>query len=503
MTSSGTLLIRADANSQIGSGHVMRCLALAQAWQDAGGRAIFLTAPGAPLLEERLRAENCDVHHQTQPAGSVADAWATANLARTLNAAWIVIDGYELRTPHFNELKQPGWRVLRIDDFGLPSGSRADTVLNQNLYAERGLYAALPQTQLLIGTSYALLRREFQARPQPLRNEAQRTGKILVTMGGGDPDNVTLRILEALQLAAAPDMEVVVIAGASNVHLPSLCEAVVRLPFPARVESNVTAMPDLMAWADIAISAAGSTVWELAYMGVPSLVAVLADNQRSVAGALAQHNIAINLGEADALEPRALARQLRELLDSPRQRDIMARRGQALVDGRGAERVARYLNGTGFELRRAAPQDCKLLWNWANEDGVRRASFDSRNIPWEQHRSWFSRVLASPNSVILIATDALGMPVGQVRFDIQGEQAEIDIGVAKERRGQGMGVFLIEDAVRELFASTGVGSVKALVKTDNVPSLCAFEKAGFSTRGHVQCKGCTAVHLERIRPDVS
>src|SRR5215472_10096555 len=115
MSAAGRLLIRCDADVAIGSGHVMRCLALAQAWQDAGGCAIFAMAQATPTVEERLRSEGFEVERTSVSVGSTADAYDSALLARKHGVSWIVVDGYEFGAEYQATLKSRGLKVLFID----------------------------------------------------------------------------------------------------------------------------------------------------------------------------------------------------------------------------------------------------------------------------------------------------------------------------------------------------------------------------------------------------
>ncbi|NJM05046.1 UDP-2,4-diacetamido-2,4,6-trideoxy-beta-L-altropyranose hydrolase [Candidatus Gracilibacteria bacterium] len=267
---SATLLIRADASPQIGTGHVMRCLALAQAWQEQGGKVVFASVLISPGLAERLRTEGIELHSIAQVPGSAADAHETTALAQELRAPWLVVDNYHFDDNYQQLLKQRGLRLLAIDDYGHATHYHADMVLNQNIYASVDLYPQCnPNTKLLLGCDYALLRREFWPWRDWQRPIAATARRVLVTLGGADPHNTTARVVQALDLIAAVDLEVVVLIGASNPYLSAI-EATVRASrHQIVVRQNVSDMPELMAWADVAITAAGSTCWELLAMGYP------------------------------------------------------------------------------------------------------------------------------------------------------------------------------------------------------------------------------------------
>ena len=186
----GTVLIRADSNVAMGTGHVMRCLALAQAWQDAGGQAVMAMAEATPATEDKLRRENVEVVRLDVAGGAEDDAIRTASLAQQRQAAWATVDGYQF-DPHYQAmLKSEGLRLMSIDDEGHGGPYSADLVLNQNAHAAEALYdQRAAHTRLLLGPDYAMLRRQF-ASWRNWQREIPATGhRILVTMGGSDPGN--------------------------------------------------------------------------------------------------------------------------------------------------------------------------------------------------------------------------------------------------------------------------------------------------------------------------
>jgi UDP-2,4-diacetamido-2,4,6-trideoxy-beta-L-altropyranose hydrolase len=334
------LLLRADANARIGSGHVMRCLALAEAWQERGGQATFLTAMKSPSLRARLESEDVRTVEVAAEPGDADDAGQAAALARELNASWVVVDGYHFGAAYQQAIKDAGLRLLFIDDNGHAEHYCCDLLLNQNAHACEGLYASRePGTRLLLGTRYSLLRREFWPWRQWRRRIAPVAGKVLVTLGGSDPDNVTLKVIRALGQTALQDVEATVLVGGDNPHYAELHAAAGESPTAIRLEQNATNVPELMAWADLAVSAGGSTCWELALMGLPSLVIVLAENQRLSSEALGARGAAVCLGWAERVSSEHLAAELCRLGRSRERRSEASRKARELVDGHGGTRV--------------------------------------------------------------------------------------------------------------------------------------------------------------------
>ena len=344
MNDKAILLLRADASPQIGTGHVMRCLALAQAWRERGGIPVFAAATLGSALAKRLAKEELELVSLAASPGSAEDATQTAMLARARNACWAVVDGYQFNDAYQKVIKQSDLRLLFVDDNGHAKHYCADIILNQNFHATEALYAnRAPYTRLLVGVSYALLRREFWScrdRPREFPGQSRR---LLVTLGGSDPDNVTLTVVKAVTMLALPDLKVRIVVGPANSNLASIREGIEGTNDSFELFTDVEDMHALMSWADASVNAGGTTCWELLAMGIPMVVIIVADNQRKIAESLAENGIACCVGWHGELTPTDLARKLGELLESSALRSQMISRGRRLVDGLGARRVVDQL----------------------------------------------------------------------------------------------------------------------------------------------------------------
>lgn len=340
---SAVVLVRADASPAIGTGHMMRCLALAKAWQETGGAVSWMTAESIPVLEERLHREGIACTRTQAVPGSISDAEQTISEARRLNAAWVVVDGYRFPPFYVRTLERSGLHVLFVDDDGRFDFYPADVVLNQNVLATPAMYANRePFTNVLLGSAYVLLRPEFRAESR--RREHARVGrKVLVTMGGSDPENVTEKVLRALTTS---DIDAKVVIGGGNPRRDTLPVLAARISSKVQIEQSPENMAPLMRWADVAISAAGSTCWELAYMGLPAIVTAISSDQQRIAQSLAEQGIALNLGGHANLSEEAIRDALISLLRDHQRRVEMSERGQKLIDGRGAARVVKFLQNS-------------------------------------------------------------------------------------------------------------------------------------------------------------
>ena len=495
-----TLLIRADASVSIGTGHIMRMIALGQAWQAQGGEVHFLCAEITPALEQRLASEGFHLSRIHANLGSQEDLTETLHLiSETLQAhcqnARVVLDGYHFGSDFQLGIKAAGFKLLVVDDYGHADFYHADWVLNQNISAREELYdKRSPDTKLLLGPKFAMLRKEFLTYKGWQREIAPVAKKILVTLGGSDPDNVTLKVIQAL---IDLDLHVKIVIGGSNPHLREIENFLhSQKDSTALIEVivNATNMPELMVWADLAITAAGSTCWELAFMGLPSMFVILAENQVEIAEGLSARQVATSIGRPcpDALV--SFREKLGQLAVSRAERHRISQVSRELVDRSGAKRVVAGMVADSLLLRRVEPGDFKVLWEWANDPLVRQSSFEADSIPWEEHLEWCNRKTADASCFFYLVSFQFGEPIAQVRFDIENQEAIVSIGLASCQRGRGLGLAALLKATALFFENSNSKKIHAFIKPTNHASMRLFEATGFSWLEETQCKSQTANH---------
>ena len=344
------LLIRADATGKIGTGHVMRCLALAEAWQRRGGRAVFLGRCESESLKSRIPSGGFDWIPIEKCYPDPFNIDHTIDILRKLNArpetrdVWLVADGYNFDDVFQRKVRQAGYPLLLVDDYGQSRHCYADIVLNQNISASSAFYQDRePHALLLLGPSYALIRQEFlpwRGRPRQIPDVAN---KILITMGGADPGNVTFEVLKVLGQLSIPGKEVKVVMGHVNQNCRYIREecgdAIPDLQFLFSVED----MPELMAWADLAIIQAGGTLWELLFMGCAVISYATNQLQEEILKTLEEMNILKYQGYADRKDFQPLLTSVYEMASSKKRREEISKLGTDMIDGQGAERVLDHI----------------------------------------------------------------------------------------------------------------------------------------------------------------
>jgi UDP-2,4-diacetamido-2,4,6-trideoxy-beta-L-altropyranose hydrolase len=403
----------------------MRCIALGQAWQGVGGKVIFVTCCTSRSITDRIMDEGfilVELSHSYPESDE--DLNATIETARKGGAKWIVTDGYHFDLAYQRAIRESGYKLLCVDDYNHLSEYEADILLNQNIGADELEYRCNSACRTLLGPRYVMLRKEFRQLGKKCRDFRETGKNLLVTLGGADPGNVTIKVIEALSLLSVSELHVKIIVGPANPHLESLQRAVALSSAHCELISSVRHMRELMCWADLVISAAGSTCWELCRVGVPFMVVVVAENQRRVASYLTGCGIAASLGEGDCVEPLEIAKKLEMLLASGTERKRMSLAGGQLVDGLGVDRILAYpAKMTGLDwfsdrliLRYVDENDSEILFAWINDPLVRQCSTSTAMIERSTHEKWFDRVVSSTGCLLLLA-EIDGIPCGHIRYE--------------------------------------------------------------------------------------
>jgi UDP-2,4-diacetamido-2,4,6-trideoxy-beta-L-altropyranose hydrolase len=347
------LLVRADATSAGGTGHVMRSLALAQAWIDAGGDVAWLLGAAPPSLLERMEREGIEVTRVAAPAGSREDADGLRSVLAADPGAVAAVDGPQFVEDYLEALGDVSARVMVIDDMADRAAYPVGLLLNQNAHADRAEYPTDATCRFLLGTRYVLLRREFIPAPPP-RTTPPVARHLLVTFGGADPTGMTAKTIEALRHlpeVLRGTIRVRIVVGAANRDGGRIASAVADpdLGYRAAVEGAVSDMPAQMSWADLAITSGGSTVWELARAGCPALVVETVPVERRLVSGLARVGLFGHLGPGTELDPRRMADEIAAKAEDVAWRAKMSARGMDLIDGGGARRVVEALADAGRE----------------------------------------------------------------------------------------------------------------------------------------------------------
>lgn len=366
----GRVLIRADASLRIGTGHVMRCLTLADALQRQGADVHFVCRRHeghfgtrirdrgfeVTLLEEggAIPQSNAKTHADWLGISQSADAEATACIAREIAPDWLVVDHYAVDESWECELSRVVPRLMVIDDLADRS-HRCTMLLDQGLGRSADNYRGLvaEETVLLLGPQYALLRPEFaEARSISLHRRARRDVRsILIALGGVDADNITGLVLLALERLVPPaNVRVSVVLGCTAPWTAEIRKVAASHPWQIDVNVDPSSMAQLMSEADVAIGAAGATTWERCALGLPTILIPVAANQLPITAQLRDKGAVLLVdGPDDVLV--SLPPMLESLMRDGAMRLRMAENASALCDGRGVARVIDQMCRLTAEVR--------------------------------------------------------------------------------------------------------------------------------------------------------
>jgi UDP-2,4-diacetamido-2,4,6-trideoxy-beta-L-altropyranose hydrolase len=469
---------RADASRQIGSGHMMRCLALADEIRARGGHTRFISRDEPGHLGDLVVTRGHQLH--LLPTGlSFEDDAAACRELLAQGVGWLVVDHYGLEARWERSMRSVAKNVMAIDDLAARPHD-CDLLLDQNVFSGDPYAALVPLAcRKLLGSRYALLRQIFRRLRVPPAERRRPSRRVLVFLGAADPEDLTFRTLEALD--SFPELSVDVVAD-SNHSGSSRHRRWCESRADSRLLSLSDRFPEILGAADIAVGAGGTTTWERCCIGVPSVVIGIAENQYRVAEAVAEWGAHLYLGPSDRVTKEDIRCALQCLMASPGLRASLADRGRSLVDGLGCRRVADCLLPLALTIRAAEAADCDAMFEWRNDALTRRHAFDSGPLDLASHREWHQRSLSQASRVLLIGEDRSG-PIGVVRYDLSANQALVSVYLAPMRRGEGLGAALIEAASRYLARGhPEIRQVIAEVRPDNSASCRAFSDAGYTER---------------------
>lgn len=464
------VLMRCDATSAGGVGHLARCMALVGELTNQGASPVHLSARVETPLGRELLA-----HHDVRLHPAEPETDGLLALAARIAARVVHVDCYD----GFDDLRESGAKhgILTSTATDEKFGRRdADVIVDGSPRAETVFDDLYANASVGLGPAYLALRREFSNRPRRAVADEPLLS-VLVVMGGTDPGGYSVPL--AGSISRMQSVAKVGVVGGESSALDGGAEGRIvsvarRADFAAMVEE----------W-DFVVTAAGTTVWELAALGLPMAVLGVAENQRDYYDTVVDHGMAVPLGfmpDLAAVDLHSLAQSL----SSHASRVKISAAARHLVDGRGAERVVRLwddeleASATGASAVRPATYcDAGRLFAWRNDSVSRAASRSTAPLGWPDHLAWLGASLDRPDRKLFIGL-ADGRPVGIVRFDRRpNDDWEISITVAPHARGRGHAKSMVEDAAAVMQAHVPVGRITAELRVSNHASRALFEGLGY------------------------
>jgi spore coat polysaccharide biosynthesis predicted glycosyltransferase SpsG len=323
----------------------MRSLAVADAWTErTGSSATFLMANSIPALETHLQDHGHDILPVQADPGTDEDLQALRDRLTEGEAGPVLVDGYHIGPEYLEALHPHADPLAYLDDTLHLDRYPVDFLVNPSGHlTPDDVPGPDSDRRLLFGPDHVLLRDEFRPYRDWTRDHPDEDPRLLVTLGGLDPDGVLPQVLDELVDHLLTDLEVLVVTRETNPHLEAVRDALTRYPGEASLALDVDDMARRMETTDLAVSAGGVTAWELAYMQVPTSLIRVADNQVQVGRTLSGAGAAVDLGHWPEVSDGALSKHVGALAASRDRRARMGTAGRRLVDGRGADRLVEAL----------------------------------------------------------------------------------------------------------------------------------------------------------------
>lgn len=428
------VVIRADSSTQIGHGHVMRCLTLACALRNSGAEVWFICREHDGHISDVIEHSGFKVAMLARPespqqisaqvshADWLGTSWSTdveqshAAMAEwNIKADWLIVDHYALDAQWERAMRSDGAGLMVIDDIA-DREHDCDVLLDQNLVLrmrERYIDKVPGACRLLLGPEFSLLQPMYSRLHDRLPPREGYIGRILLFFGGADHDNFTGRALDAFLKLGRTDIEIDVVLAKGHGHAAAIEEKALGRKH-VHVHRHLPSLASLMANADLAIGASGTASWERLCLGLPAIVITLAENQRAIAEGLSNAGLIRWLGHKDVVDEARLVTSLQEVL-SQRWDGGWSSRCASVVDGRGAMRVVAALFGfhnATVIVRDATLADESLLHHWSSAgDSSEAKLFPTRDSSSSATGVWFRQQLRDVDGRRLYVASVQDIPI--------------------------------------------------------------------------------------------
>ncbi|WP_163131764.1 UDP-2,4-diacetamido-2,4,6-trideoxy-beta-L-altropyranose hydrolase [Agarivorans sp. Alg241-V36] len=490
------VLIRADASSTIGTGHVMRCLSLAELYKSLGADVRFICKDFTGNLITKLETLGYPVERlsisKTSSAQTGYSHWLggtqeddlkqTRQFIHSLSHKpdLLIVDHYSLNKDWETPISAHVEKIMVIDDLA-NRHHNCDILVDQSPMRGEADYQNLvkPKCQLLLGNYFSILNPSYlgyRQRASFKRQAYSSLKRLLLNFGGSDQDNLTLKSLQLLENSQLADVVILdVVVGAAYQQLDSLQLAAQLSRFQIEVNQAVKDMPQRQLAADLAIGAAGGSAWERCYLGLPTICYCMVENQRDNTAAMDAHAVAVVI-------PELTQQELDQALVKVDERyQNLSAAAQALIDGHGTERIA-FASlttsnnlGRAIYLQRAARGDAEQLFQWQSLPQTRQYANSPEAPLWQEHLSWFEQALDSSDEYIFLAKSG-NVDLGSVRLTQQANKSMlISIYCAPAHYRQGNAYAMLR-LIRMCFPTV---KLEAQVKIENHASQKLFKKSGF------------------------
>jgi UDP-2,4-diacetamido-2,4,6-trideoxy-beta-L-altropyranose hydrolase/UDP-4-amino-4,6-dideoxy-N-acetyl-beta-L-altrosamine N-acetyltransferase len=496
-------IIRVDASLQMGTGHVMRCLTLAQVLKDNGVNVEFICRKHQGNLIDKIYSNGFNAHElevseeievDTKLAHShwlgatqQQDADDCIDIFKAKKIDWLIVDHYSLDEQWQKRLEPYYEKLMVIDDLA-DRKHQCDILLDQTFGRQQGDYLELTPKgcKLLLGSEYALLRPEFAKwRAYSLdRRSKPEFKQLLINMGGIDVDDFTGQVLDELKTCTLlSDVNITIVMGGTAPHLESVKSKAIMLPYKTEVKVDEGHMAEIMANSDIAIGAAGSTTWERCCLGLPTIQIVIAKNQQFLAETLACRNVV------------KLAKEVKEasclLENSSKWMKALGNSALGICDGMGTYKVFNKMTDRKIFLEEFGEVDlCNYVnlnendklqvLNMRNHPQIKKWMYSRNSISEENHFGFIKNLEIDIERRYFLVKQKDNI-IGSINFSKINFENSVYLGIYTNPflQSKGAGKILESAASQYAFIELDVEKIKLEVFPGNEKAINFYNKCGF------------------------
>lgn len=494
------VVIRADSNSSIGMGHVVRSIALGHMLKQEFKIVFAIQQPGDSVLKviKELTDEIILLPGTTNYSDDVHNF-----LPHIGKTDIVVIDGYDFKSEYQRTIKLNGSKLVCIDDLH-DWHHVADVIINYAGEVDKSDYSTESYTKLFLGLKYVLLRPEFLKPAIPGKINA--VSKIFISMGASDVHNVTKKFIEALSPISAIE-EIDLLLGSMNQHLPGIEELINRNKLSkvlTYIDIDGLKLKQLLQKCDVAICPASTISLECCATGIGLVSGCTAPNQSGILNMLIKHNAAVDFGDLKQISIESIRGQIENLIEQPEKFNTQIRNQQEMIDGNSPARILNIFTDLARErlhFRFANIDDAKLYFKWTNDPVVRSNSFNQQPVTYENHVKWFDSKLNAEYCKLYLFFNNENSPVGQVRIDKSSNDLIIGISVDAAFRGKSYSTEMLKKSTLDYFHRYPASVINAYIKTENTASYNVFLRAGFVEDKIVEIQGTRSYRMYKKKGD--
>lgn len=466
MQKKGRIFFRADGDSQMGLGHIVRSGALAEVIGGEWDRVLYTRCNITSVIAEAETKFSAVVVLSPEIEYPDEAKWLAGNIDRN---DIVVLDGYHFREEYQQVIRSAGAIVVCIDDIHA-CFFHAAAVINSAGGITPADYDALPATQFYLGLQYTLLRKPFLEKAAD-RKQREQNKNILICLGGADPKNTTLEVVQFLVAVNRFD-EFRIVTGGGYQHREELEKYITAHQVKAKLLHSLPAaeFAELMSSCSYAVCSPSTVSYEYMTVGGVVYLKQIADNQKDMIHYLTGEGFAFHLAEAGTTTAHAEQQSLQKQA--------------AVFDGKAGERLKGIFDKLSLSrelsIRKVAAADMLRCFEWANDPAVREQSFSSGAISLQEHNNWFTARLRDANSYFYIV-ELDNLPVAQVRFQVSESVAVLGYLIDSNYRSKGLGATILSKGLEAFTGEAGRPvMITGYVKHSNIASQRSFEKLKFT-----------------------